>query len=137
LLEQDQAMLLRLLTFATGKTLDAVQQAHETAGHGRLAGADDLATAINLNMADWWNSTGEDYFTRVSKPAILSAVTEGVSAQAAENIARMKKPEMASAAERLLDGKGWLPAPLRASLVKAVVSGQDEASTVPYPMAAE
>jgi ParB family chromosome partitioning protein len=130
LLDQDQMVLMRLLTFAISKTLDAVQQAHETAGRGRLAAADQLASAIDLNMADWWNSTAEDYFARVSKPAILSAVTEGASAQAAENIARMKKPEMASAAERLLDGKGWLPAPLRAVGVKAVAA-------VPYPMAAE
>ncbi len=137
LLGQDQVMLMRLLTFTTSKTLDAVQQAHETAGRGRLEAADQLASAIDLNMADWWNSTAEDYFTRVSKPAILSAVTEGVSAQAAENIARMKKPEMASAAERLLDGKGWLPAPLRAVVVKETVSEGDEAVAAPYPMAAE
>ena len=38
---------------------------------------------------------------------------EGVSGQAAENIARMKKPAMAEAAERALTGKGWLPALLR------------------------
>ena len=38
---------------------------------------------------------------------------EGASAQAAENIARMKKQAMAEAAEAALAGKGWLPALLR------------------------
>ena len=38
---------------------------------------------------------------------------EGVSAEAAANIAGMKKPAMADAAERRLGGTGWLPELLR------------------------
>jgi ParB family chromosome partitioning protein len=136
LLEQDQATLVRILTFATAKTLDAVQLAYETAGRGRLAAADRMAEAISLDMADWWNSTAEDYFTRVSKPSILAAVTEGISQQAAENIAKLKKPEMAKAAERLLDGKGWLPSLLRKpEMLSAPVDDPVEAAA--FPMAAE
>jgi ParB family transcriptional regulator, chromosome partitioning protein len=36
-----------------------------------------------------------------------------MSAQAADNIARMKKQAMAEAAEAALKGKGWLPSLLR------------------------
>jgi ParB family transcriptional regulator, chromosome partitioning protein len=44
------------------------------------------------------------------KERIVQAVRDGVSAQAAENIASMKKQAMAEAAEAALTGRGWLPA---------------------------
>jgi ParB family transcriptional regulator, chromosome partitioning protein len=40
-------------------------------------------------------------------------VQEGVSLDAADQMANMKKPGMAEAAEQLLAGTGWLPALLR------------------------
>lgn len=43
----------------------------------------------------------------------MKAVREGVSEQAAREIASLKKQPMAEAAERLLAGKGWLPPVLR------------------------
>ena len=43
----------------------------------------------------------------------MGAVREGVSPQAADNIAALKKSEMADAAEQLLADKGWLPQVLR------------------------
>ena len=53
------------------------------------------------------------YFGRVSKERIIEAVREGVSAEAAGNIAGMKKQAMAEAAEQRLAGTGWLPQLLR------------------------
>jgi ParB family chromosome partitioning protein len=41
-------------------------------------------------------------------------VTEAVSVEAAVPLAAMKKDALVAAAERELDGKGWLPRPLRA-----------------------
>jgi ParB family transcriptional regulator, chromosome partitioning protein len=40
-------------------------------------------------------------------------VREGAGSQAVELIAHLKKGDMAREAERLLDGSGWLPEPLR------------------------
>ncbi len=40
-------------------------------------------------------------------------MTEAAGAQEAGRIAGFKKADMAEAAERLVEGKGWLPAPLR------------------------
>lgn len=51
--------------------------------------------------------------SRVAKPKVLEAVTEAAGAQEAARIAGFKKADMAEAAERLVDGKGWLPVPLR------------------------
>jgi ParB family transcriptional regulator, chromosome partitioning protein len=74
---------------------------------------DRLATATGFSLAQWWTPTAKGYFSRVSKALIAEAVTEGKTAQAAENIASLKKAEMAERAEALLAGTGWLPALLR------------------------
>lgn len=76
---------------------------------------DRLATALSLDMAAWWQPTANSYLGRLSKPLILQAATEGVTAQAAANIASLKKAEMAARAEWLLTGTNWLPPLLRAA----------------------
>jgi ParB family chromosome partitioning protein len=64
-------------------------------------------------MTAYWQPTAAGYFGRVSKERIRQAVREGVSEQAAQKIAGMKKLAMAEAAEAALSGKGWLPVLLR------------------------
>jgi ParB family chromosome partitioning protein len=49
----------------------------------------------------------------VPKARILEAVREAKGEQAAELIDHLKKGDMAREAERLLEGSGWLPEPLR------------------------
>ena len=49
---------------------------------------------------------------RITKARILDAVLEGASAEAAADMADMKKPDMAEAAEQLLAMTDWLPAVL-------------------------
>ena len=66
-------------------------------------------------MAQWWQPTVTGYLRRVSKPLILEVVTEAKGAAAAENLAALKKGEMAERAAELLTGTGWLPAMLRAA----------------------
>ena len=84
-------------------------------GTGAVAHADRLATHLGLDMAagDGWTPTVGSYLGRVTKARILAAVREARGEAAAERIATLRKPEMAEAAERLLAGTGWLPAPLR------------------------
>ena len=66
-------------------------------------------------MAEYWQPTAAGYFGRVSKQQILDAVAEGVTAQAASNLGKLKKDELAKEAEKALKGTGWLPAILRAA----------------------
>ncbi len=79
-----------------------------------LAHGDALAATLGLDMsrAGWTVST-EAYLGRVAKARILEAVREAKGEAAAERIAGLKKPEMAEAAEALLEGSGWLPELLR------------------------
>ncbi|WP_374394873.1 ParB/RepB/Spo0J family partition protein [Sphingopyxis sp.] len=73
-----------------------------------------LARAAGLDMVGaGWTATVANYLGRVTKPAILDAVEEACGSDATGRLGGMKKPEMASAAEELLQGTGWLALPLR------------------------
>ena len=62
-----------------------------------------------------WRPTVDNYLGRVTKPRILEAVREAKGEQSAQLIDHLKKADMAKEAERLLEGAGWLPEPLRTS----------------------
>ena len=80
----------------------------------RLFRADRLAAALRLDLVEaGWQPTVENYLGRVTKARILEAVREARGDEAADRIAHLKKGDMAQAAERLLDGSGWLPEALR------------------------
>jgi ParB family transcriptional regulator, chromosome partitioning protein len=125
----------------------------------RIVQADRLARAVKLDMVEaGWRPTVDNYFGRVTKPRILEAVREAEGEQAAQLIDHLKKAEMAKEAERLLDGTGWLPEPLRnaetatdaadvdaaaeAEALPAFLAGDEEStgeeeSEEPAPLAAE
>jgi len=103
---------LDLMACCAGVGLYAVRDPHDRRP-GALAQAETLATAVGLDMTGTWSATAANYFTRVSKARVLEAVTEAVNAEEAGRIAGFKKGDMAEAAERLVEGKGWLPAVLR------------------------
>jgi ParB family chromosome partitioning protein len=97
--------------------------------HHRIAQADRLALAVRLDMVEaGWRPTVDNYLGRVTKPRILEAVREAKGDQAAQLIDHLKKAEMAKEAERLLDGTGWLPEPLR--LVDSVDVSDTQTDTV-------
>ena len=147
-LPEDEADLWDALTAFDGKeqaalfahcVSSAVNALHEPANrynegrvsaHGvrqRLGQADVLARAVGLDMvAAGWKPTVDNYLGRVTKPRILEAVHEAKGEQSARLIDHLKKGDMAREAERLLDGTGWLPEPLR--LVEVDAAGQDAVS---------
>ena len=80
----------------------------------RLDQADVLARTVGLDMVTaGWKPTADNYLGRVTKPRILDAVREAKGEQSVQLIDHLKKGDMAREAERLLDGSGWLPEPLR------------------------
>jgi ParB family chromosome partitioning protein len=80
----------------------------------RLEHADVLARAVGLDMvATGWTTRIDNYLGRVTKPRILEAVREAKGESSAQLIDHLKKGDMAREAERLLEGTGWLPEPLR------------------------
>jgi ParB family transcriptional regulator, chromosome partitioning protein len=109
---QDQKTLLAILAVCAGHTVNAVQKKHDRVP---LDHADDLAAALKLDMAQWWEATASGYFARVSKAQALAAVAEGAGKDVAENLAKLKKDELCKEAEKPLKGTGWLPSILRAA----------------------
>ncbi|QTC87046.1 ParB/RepB/Spo0J family partition protein [Brevundimonas pondensis] len=104
--------LLDLLACCAGVGLLAVRDPHDRRP-GAWAQAETLATAVGLDMRRTWSATAASYFARVPKARVLEAVTEAVGPEEAGRIVGFKKGDMADAAERLLEGRGWLPPVLR------------------------
>jgi ParB family transcriptional regulator, chromosome partitioning protein len=99
----------------------------------RLDHADVLARAVGLNMAAvGWKPTADNYLGRVTKPHILEAVREAKGEPSVQLIDHLNKGDMAREAERLMEGTGWLPEPLRLTEVGAVEQDSgDEADALP------
>lgn len=98
----------------------------------RLSQADVLARAVGLDMVQaGWRPTVDNYLGRVTKPRILEAVREAKGDASAELIDHLKKSDMAREAERLLEGTGWLPEPLR--LADMTQSAEQDAVAGPLP----
>ncbi len=77
-----------------------------------------LAQAVGLDMHPWWTPTAEGYFAHVSKAKAIEAVQVFAPDHMAR-LSKLKKKELASEAERLAVGTGWLPVMLRAPVQMA------------------
>ena len=80
----------------------------------RIAHSHVLARTVGLDLIGaGWRPTVEGYFRSVTKPRILADVAEAKGAKFAEMIDHLKKGDMATEAERLLEDTAWLPEPMR------------------------
>lgn len=104
LLAKSQDELVRLLAVCVAVTVDVV-----TPRTTRQQPGEELAQAVGLDMAAWWKPSNEGYFRHVPKAAILEAV-EQFAPSHVTRLAKLKKADIASEAERLADGTGWMPA---------------------------
>jgi ParB family chromosome partitioning protein len=135
LAELDSDSRQALFAHCVGLTVNAVHQPYDRRPKA-LRHAGCLASAVTLDMAAaGWKPTVDAFLSRVTKARITDAVREAKGDKAAERIAHLKKVEMAKEAERLLDGTGWLPEPLRTVGMDSA-TGKDVDQT-PHVMAAE
>ena len=104
LLAKSQDELVRLLAVCVASTVDVVTLRATTQQPGA-----ELAQAVGLDMAAWWKPTAEGYFRHVPKVAILEAVGQFAPSHVTR-LTKLKKGDIASEAERLADGTGWMPA---------------------------
>lgn len=116
---------LDLMATCAGVGVLAVRDPHERRP-GAWDHADTLATAVSLDMTRTWSATASSYFSRVPKARVLEAVTEATNAEEAGRIAGFRKGDMADAAERLVEGKGWLPPLLRTAPIAAEAAAPGE-----------
>ncbi|MGE0965796.1 ParB N-terminal domain-containing protein [Ralstonia pseudosolanacearum] len=104
LLAMEQGELVKLLAVCVASTVDVV-----TPRATQHQPGEELAQAVGLDMAAWWQPTADGYFRHVPKAAILQAVGE-YAPEHVNRLAKLKKADIASEAERLADGTGWMPA---------------------------
>lgn len=104
-----QAELIELLALCGALTVNALPAA------GAAGSANAIATALGLDMADWWEPTAEGYLNHVPKAQIIAALKEAGPQLAGGGVEAMKKDALVSAAASRLAGTRWLPEPLRRS----------------------
>ena len=114
-LGQDKDTLLELLAFCAARSVNAVQTKQDRPDSPRLVHANALAGALNLDMTAWFTPTAANYFSRVSRTEILSALAQAKNMPAKRSWEKLKKTEFAVFAEREVAGTGWLPTLLKAA----------------------
>lgn len=121
LLAKPQDELVRLLAVCVASTVDVVTPRAMLRQPG-----EELAQAVGLDMAAWWQPSAEGYFQHVPKAAILQAVGEYAPEQVSR-LAKLKKADIASEAERLANGTGWMPAIFKAEGTQAATQAEPQA----------
>lgn len=126
LLAMEDTTRRSLFAHVAGMTINAVQA--QFANREAIPHAGQLANAMGMHMVSaGWTPTAANYLGRVAKPLIVDAVREAKGDEELEILSGLKKTEMAAAAERLLQGTGWLPQILRAApATEAPQVGEDD-----------
>lgn len=113
LLAMPQQELLSLLALCVGFTVTAIASREDEAP------AAALAQAVGLDMHAWWTPTAGGYFDHVSKAKALEGI-EVFAPGEVNRLGKLKKAQIASEAERLAAGTGWLPTMFSAQEVATV-----------------
>jgi ParB family chromosome partitioning protein len=106
-LAADDHTIRSLLAYCTARTLDGVQRfptSRDAIG--------PVAQALHIDMADHWQPTAA-YFAKVKKADTLAAITAAAGGQAAPELAKLKREQLAEEAAKRLAGTRWLPPTLR------------------------
>jgi ParB family chromosome partitioning protein len=104
-----QAELIDLLALCGALTVNVLP------GAGAAGSANAIASALGLDMADWWEPTAEAYLNHVPKAQIIAALKDAGPELAGGGVEVMKKDALVTAAASRLAGTRWLPEPLRRS----------------------
>jgi len=94
-----------------------------------------LADRFEVDMAQWWQPTPETYIGLVPKVLLAEAVADIDGKAAGEAVLEMKKDAAMADAAKRLQGKGWLPKPLRGANYKAAKATTSKPASTPAPAA--
>lgn len=124
-LKRSQEELLNLLALCAAHSVDAVQDNSRHNSTTDIGHADQLATALNLDMRKWFTCTAGALFNRISRRQIAQAYTEATGEPPSNAVLDLKKKELAIRAERDIGDK-WLPSVLRQQVNRVQDGGDDE-----------
>lgn len=121
--QMDEATKMQLLGHAVAQMLNGVNGGY---GDQRLRKVDDLAQAVDFDMAQHW-TINPHLFSRAGKATTLKVLAEQLGQDVADNLAKLKKAELATIAADRLRGTGWLPpAMMVADWTSAVTDSFDD-----------
>ncbi|TIT75259.1 MAG: chromosome partitioning protein ParB, partial [Mesorhizobium sp.] len=93
LLEQPQDKLLSLLAFGAAHAVNAVEKKFTDRKKG-IEQANQLGQALNVDMSEWFETTGDSYYKHVNRTTIELAVAEAKGREAGLSVkAAAKKTE--------------------------------------------
>lgn len=120
LLEQKQALLMKMFAFLIGQSVNVWQVRHS---HGtQFVHAEQIAQSVSLDMSKYWKAS-ETFFGRVPVAIGIDAMSEAQAPEAVLlGMAKGKKADAVKAAVGFLPDTGWLPKVLRTD---PVVSNED------------
>ena len=110
LAKQKPATVHALLAVGTALSVDMVQVNGAKAKPAAVA----LAKAMNLDMADHWQATADNYFSRVPKQHLLAELEGQLKPYSRREIEGMKRDMAAKTIQTELHGKRWIPDVLKA-----------------------
>lgn len=119
----DQAKQLELLALATALTVTT------NGGHRGQA----LAEQFAVDMTAWWTPSADSFVALVPKSLLAEAVADVDGKAAGEAVLAMKKDAAMADAAKRLQGKGWLPKPLRGANYKAAKTTPSKPASTPAP----
>jgi ParB family chromosome partitioning protein len=102
----DSDSTARLSAACAGALMGATQA--KLADAERLRSADRNTRVAGLDMRQHWGG-GIEFFDRLTRKALLAALTKASGAEAAGNCAKVGKAELAATCADHIPGRGWLP----------------------------
>ena len=97
----------RLLALLVARQINGGESSSSRRDH-RHQRFDQIAFASGVDMVSKWQAPVA-FYDRLKKPVIAKIMTEVLGKAAADNCAKMKKGELATAAAERMAGRGWLP----------------------------
>jgi ParB family chromosome partitioning protein len=120
-----------------GHAIARTLEASANAGERGCRFHDHLGRLLGVDVAKWWRPTGANYFDRVPKAMILSALEEVGGPAFASRYAKAKKAELSESAERIFSGDfigevevkervlAWVPEAMRFAPAPAAASAEE------------
>lgn len=119
-------VLNNLMAFLVGASLNATQE-RTTRRNRRHDNADQIARALNFNMAAHWQADSA-FFKRTSKAYMAETIIEAAGedfAKVASGLGKLSKGEAVNATVEAVHGRGWVPQPLRTPETAPVIETEE------------
>jgi ParB family chromosome partitioning protein len=96
-------------------SVNVIQTKSDKPSDARLAHGQQLADALEIDMAFWFRPTAANYFGRIDKAKMLDAIAEARQQPNEPSWSKLKKADLAALGELYSKTSTWLPEPLRAA----------------------